>query len=229
MSDELRHQQQAASIEQKINELVQQSRVLEAYLNDNISRQATVTRLLEEARLASNAIENVPTDSEIESFMPVGIGVYIKALVPPVKKLLINIGADVTIEKSKEDSINYIESKIKEFEVALRQLVSQKEQISMRMEQIQAQVNQMLQKGASVTGTTSDSSQSSHHNQQRSRDAGHPDHRPHRARARVRPREGAGGGMRRISRQTLRAASGGGRGTAVPRARQWVVTHPRES
>jgi prefoldin alpha subunit len=172
MSDELRRQQQAASVEQKINELVQQSRVLEAYMNDNISREATVTRLLEEARLASNAIQNVPNDSEVESFMPVGIGVYMKALVPPVKKLLINIGADVTIEKSKEDSINYIESKIKEFEVALRQLVSQKEQISMRMEQIQAQVNQMLQKGASVTGTTSDSSQSSHHNQQRSRDAG---------------------------------------------------------
>lgn len=170
MSDELRHQQQAASIEQKINELVQQSRVLEAYLNDNISRETTVTRLLEEARLASNAIQNVPTDSEVESFMPVGIGVYIKALVPPVKKLLINIGADVIIEKSKEDSINYIESKIKEFEVALRQLVSQKEQISMRMEQIQAQVNQMLQKGSS-TRTTSNNSQLSHHNQ-KSRDAG---------------------------------------------------------
>jgi prefoldin alpha subunit len=170
MSDELRHQQQAASIEQKINELVQQSRVLEAYLNDNSSRETTVMRLLEEARLASNAIQNVPTDSEVESFMPVGIGVYIKALVPPVKKLLINIGADVIIEKSKEDSINYIESKIKEFEVALRQLVSQKEQISMRMEQIQAQVNQMLQKG-STTSTTSNNSQLSHHNQQ-SRDAG---------------------------------------------------------
>lgn len=170
MSDELRHQQQAASIEQKINELVQQSRVLEAYLNDNSSRETTVTRLLEEARLASNAIQNVPNDSEVESFMPVGIGVYIKALVPPVKKLLINIGADVIIEKSKEDSINYIESKIKEFEVALRQLVSQKEQISMRMEQIQAQVNQMLQKG-STTSTTSNNSQLSHHNQQ-SRDAG---------------------------------------------------------
>jgi prefoldin alpha subunit len=166
MSDELRRQQQAASVEQKINELVQQSRVLEAYMNDNISREATVTRLLEEARLASNAIQNVPNDSEVESFMPVGIGVYIKALVPPVKKLLINIGADVTIEKSKEDTISYIESKIKEFEVALRQLVSQKEQISMRMEQIQGQVNQMLQKGAS-----SGSSKSPHPNQQ-SRDAG---------------------------------------------------------
>src|ERR687891_2835714 len=171
MTDELRNQQQAASIEQKINELVQQSRVLEAYMNDSISREATVTRLLEEARLASNAIQNVPTDSEVETFMPVGIGVYIKALVPPVKKLLINIGADVTIEKSKEDAINYIESKIKEFEVALRQLVSQKEQISMRMEQIQGQVNQMLQKGASSSGASSGSSQSPPHNQQ-SRDPG---------------------------------------------------------
>ncbi|HKG86833.1 MAG TPA: prefoldin subunit alpha [Nitrososphaeraceae archaeon] len=173
MTDELRNQQQAASIEQKINELVQQSRVLEAYMNDNISREATVTRLLEEARLASNAIQNVPADSEVETFMPVGIGVYIKALVPPVKKLLINIGADVTIEKSKEDAINYIESKIKEFEVALRQLVSQKEQISMRMEQIQRQVNQMLQKGGgSATGTSGDGSHASHHTQQHSHDAG---------------------------------------------------------
>jgi prefoldin alpha subunit len=176
MTDELRNQQQAASIEQKINELVQQSRVLEAYMNDNISREATVTRLLEEARLASNAIQNVPTDSEVESFMPVGIGVYIKALVPPVKKLLINIGADVTIEKSKEDAINYIESKIKEFEVAIRQLVSQKEQISMRMEQIQRQVNQMLQKGGSATGTSGEGSQASHHTQQRSQDAGQQQH-----------------------------------------------------
>ena len=172
MTDELRNQQQAASIEQKINELVQQSRVLEAYMNDNISREATVTRLLEEARLASNAIQNVPTDSEVESFMPVGIGVYIKALVPPVKKLLINIGADVTIEKNKEDAINYIESKIKEFEVALRQLVSQKEQISMRMEQIQRQVNQMLQKGGSATGSSGDGSQASYRTQQHSHDAG---------------------------------------------------------
>jgi prefoldin alpha subunit len=176
MTDELRNQQQAASIEQKINELVQQSRVLEAYMNDNISREATVTRLLEEARLASNAIQNVPTDSEVESFMPVGIGVYIKALVPPVKKLLINIGADVTIEKNKEDAINYIESKIKEFEVAIRQLVSQKEQISMRMEQIQRQVNQMLQKGGSATGTSGEGSQASHHTQQRSQDAGQQQH-----------------------------------------------------
>ena len=47
---------QQAAIEQKINEMVQQSRILEAYMNETITREATVTRLIGEARLASSAI-----------------------------------------------------------------------------------------------------------------------------------------------------------------------------
>src|SRR5689334_6427061 len=144
---------QQAAIEQKINEMVQQSRIFEEYMNETIIREATVTRLIGEARLASSAIQNVTGESELESLMPVGIGVYIRALVPPVKKLLVNVGAGVTIEKSREDTVNYIESRIKEFEVALRQLANQKQQIGMRMEQIQVQVNQMLQQTGTATKT----------------------------------------------------------------------------
>ncbi|HEY6883093.1 MAG TPA: prefoldin subunit alpha [Nitrososphaeraceae archaeon] len=144
---------QQAAIEQKINEMVQQSRILEAYMNETITRQATFTRLIEEARLSSSAIQSITGESEVESLVPVGIGVYIRASLPPVKKMLVNVGAGVTIEKSKEDTINYIESRIKEFEIALRQLANQKQQIEMRMEQIQGQVNQMLQQ----TRTTSKS------------------------------------------------------------------------
>jgi prefoldin alpha subunit len=144
---------QQAAIEQKINEMVQQSRILEAYMNETITRQATFTRLIEEARLSSSAIQSITGESEVESLVPVGIGVYIRASLPPVKKMLVNVGAGVTIEKSKEDTINYIESRIKEFEIALGQLANQKQQIEMRMEQIQGQVNQMLQQ----TRTTSKS------------------------------------------------------------------------
>lgn len=144
---------QQAAIEQKINEMVQQSRILEAYMNETITRQATFTRLIEEARLSSSAIQSITGESEVESLVPVGIGVYIRASLPPVKKMLVNVGAGVTIEKSREDTINYIESRIKEFEIALRQLANQKQQIEMRMEQIQGQVNQMLQQ----TRTTSKS------------------------------------------------------------------------
>lgn len=137
-------QQQLAAIEQRINEMVQQSKVLEAYMNDVISRQLTVTRLVEEARLASTTIQSISSDSDVESLMPIGIGVYVKTNVPPIKKLLVNFGAGVAIEKSREDALNYVEARIKEYEVAGRHLDAQRQELEMRMQQVQAQVNQML-------------------------------------------------------------------------------------
>jgi prefoldin alpha subunit len=143
-----------AALEQRVNEMMQQARVLEVQLNEIISREAAVGRLIEEAKLASSAVQEVKSEAEIESYVPVGIGVHMKVSVPPVKKLLINIGAGVAIEKSREDTINYIESRLKEFEIALKQLVGQKQQISLRMEQIQVQVNEMVQKATSVRNSS---------------------------------------------------------------------------
>ena len=110
-------QQELAAMEQRINELVQQSRILEAYMNDVMTRQVTVSKLMEEAHLASNTIQNITSESDVESLMPIGIGVYIKTMVPPIKKLLINLDAGVAIEKNREDALNYVETRIKEYEV----------------------------------------------------------------------------------------------------------------
>jgi prefoldin alpha subunit len=138
-----------AALEQKANEMMQQARVLEAHLNEIIAREAAVNRLLEEAKLASSAVQEVQSETEVESYVPVGVGVHMKVSVPPVKKLLINIGAGVAVERSREDTINYIESRLKEFEIALKQLMGQKQQVSLRMEQIQVQVNEMVQRATS--------------------------------------------------------------------------------
>ena len=109
-------QQEMATMEQRINELVQQSRILEAYMNDVMTRQVTVSKLMEEAHLASNTIQNITSESDVESLMPIGIGVYIKTMVPPIKKLFINLDAGVAIEKNREDALNYVETRIKEYE-----------------------------------------------------------------------------------------------------------------
>jgi prefoldin alpha subunit len=138
-------QQELAAMEQRINELVQQSRVLEAYMNDVMTRQVTVSKLIEEAHLASDTIQNITSESDVESLMPIGIGVYVKATVPPIKKLLINFDAGVAIEKSREDALNYVETRIKEYEVAARQLEAQRQEIGMRINQLQSQINQMIQ------------------------------------------------------------------------------------
>ena len=96
------------------------------------------------ARMASTTIQNITSESEVESLMPMGLGVYVKAMVPPIKKLLVNLGAGVAIEKNRDDTLNYVESKIKEYDVAARQLESQRQEIAMRMDQLQSQINQMI-------------------------------------------------------------------------------------
>ena len=143
-SDQSR-QQELAAMEQRINELVQQSRILEAYMNDIMTRQVTVSKLIEEAHLASDTIQNITSESDVESLMPIGIGVYVKTTVPPIKKLLINFDAGVAIEKSREDALNYVETRIKEYEIAARQLEAQRQEIAMRINQLQSQINQMIQ------------------------------------------------------------------------------------
>lgn len=134
------------SSEQKISEMLQQSKILEAYMNDILTKEATVTRLITEGHLASEAIQELASTNQDESLVPIGIGVYLKVTVPQVTNLLVNVGSGVTIEKSKENAKNYVESRIKEFELALKQLQSQKEQIAMRMNQLQNEVSVEMQK-----------------------------------------------------------------------------------
>jgi len=134
------------SSEQKISEMLQQSKILEAYMNDILGKEATVTRLITEAHLASEAIQGLSSTDEQESLIPIGIGVFLKVKVPQVTNLLVSVGSGVTIEKSKENAKNYVESRIKEFELALQQIQSQKEQIAMRMNQLQNEVNAEMQK-----------------------------------------------------------------------------------
>jgi prefoldin alpha subunit len=134
------------SSEQKISEMLQQSKILEAYMNDILGKEATVSRLITEAHLASEAIQGLSSTDKEESLIPIGIGVFLKVTIPQVTNLLVSVGSGVTIEKSKENAKNYVESRIKEFELALQQIQSQKEQIAMRMNQLQNEVNVEMQK-----------------------------------------------------------------------------------
>lgn len=126
--------------------MLQQSKILEAYMNDILTKEATVSRLITEAHLTSEAIQGLSSTNQEESLIPIGIGVFLKVTVPQVTNLLVSVGSGVTIEKSKENAKNYVESRIKEFELALKQIQSQKEQIAMRMNQLQNDVNVEMQK-----------------------------------------------------------------------------------
>lgn len=144
MSNDANSQQRAAA-EQKISEMVQQSKILESYLNDILTREAALTRLTGEAQLASEGLQSLSSDAPVETMVPLGVGTYVRSTIEPVKNLLVSVGAGIAIEKSKNETISYIESKIKEFEIGIGQLNRQKEQITTRLTQIQNEINMIIQ------------------------------------------------------------------------------------
>jgi prefoldin alpha subunit len=144
MSNDANSQQRAAA-EQKISEMVQQSKILESYLNDILTREAALTRLIGEAQLASEGLQSLSSDAPVETMVPLGVGTYVRSTIEPVKNLLVSVGAGIAIEKSRNETISYIESKIKEFEIGIGQLNRQKEQITTRLTQIQNEINMIIQ------------------------------------------------------------------------------------
>jgi prefoldin alpha subunit len=131
--------------EEQAQALLQQMQSLESYLNDLLQREETVMRLLQEATNAVEFMKVIVGNTEYETLVPVGLGVYVKARMNSEKKVIVNIGAGTSMEQSKEFAINYMESRIKELEMVLQQLASQRQEVSMKIEQGQHEMNKLIQ------------------------------------------------------------------------------------
>lgn len=135
--------------EEQAQALLQQMQAMESYLNDLLQREETVMRLLQEATNAVESMKVMTGNVEHETLVPVGLGVYVKAKINPEQKMIVNIGAGASIEQNKESAINYMESRIKELELVLQQLSSQRHEVSMKLEQGQHEMNKLIQSNRS--------------------------------------------------------------------------------
>ena len=125
--------------------LMQQLQAMESYLTDLVQREETVMRLLQEAASAVESMKGMTGNVECETLVPVGLGVYVKAKINPEQKMIVNIGAGASVEQDKNSAINYMESRIKELEMVLQQLASQRQEVSMKLEQGQHEMNKLIQ------------------------------------------------------------------------------------
>ena len=132
------------SEEEKIQALVSQMKMYESYFNDILTRENTVTRMMEEGGLAIEAIKNISGQDTVHTLMPIGTGIYLQASASPNNKLIINIGAGVAIEKDKNSTINFLESRLKEMQVTLQETVGQKQQVATSLEQGKQQMEQLM-------------------------------------------------------------------------------------
>lgn len=100
---------------------------------------------LREAISSVESIRGINQNQELESLIPVGLGTYVKASISGTSKVLLNVGAGIVVEKEHDSAINYLESRIKELQVALNETASQKHEILMRLEHLKQEMNRLIQ------------------------------------------------------------------------------------
>jgi len=131
--------------EEQAQQLMYQMQMLEGYLTDLSQKESSLLNIVREAISATESIKNSKIKSDSEALVPIGMGTYMKAKILPNQKVILNIGAGAAIEKDQESAVNWIESRIKEFEIALQETNAQKQQVIANLESGKKQMNQLMQ------------------------------------------------------------------------------------
>ena len=131
--------------EEQAQQLLYQIQMLESYTANLDQKEEVIMTFLREAISSVESIRGINQNQEFESLLPVGLGTYVKANISGTSKILIDVGAGIVVEKEHNSAINYLESRIKELQVALNETASQKHQVLMRLEQLKQEMNRLIQ------------------------------------------------------------------------------------
>ena len=122
------------SDEEKLNNLVVEVRVLESTYNELTSRQGILERALIENRAALDSIKGLGDNKAGEVLTQIGGGAMLRSPPPDVDKVLVSVGANVVLEKPREEALAVIEERQKEVERSIVSIVGQRDEIKQRLE-----------------------------------------------------------------------------------------------
>ena len=131
--------------EEHAQQLMYQMQMLENYFGELTQKEESLIRIIGEASSAIESIKTISEKPESSTLVPIGMGSFVKANISSNDKFILNLGAGVAIEKDKNSTINFIEARIKEMEVALRDTAVQKQNVMANLEQGKQEMNRLIQ------------------------------------------------------------------------------------
>jgi len=131
--------------EEQAQQLMYQMQMLENYFGQLTQKEESLIRIIGEASSAIESIKSISEKPESSTLVPIGMGSFVKANISSVDKFILNLGAGVAVEKDKNSTINFIEARIKEMEVALRDTTVQKQNVMANLEQGKQEMDRLIQ------------------------------------------------------------------------------------
>lgn len=121
------------SAEETVNALVVEIRVLESTYNELTSRQGLLERALLESRSALESIKGLEGAPSSEVLMQIGGGAILRSQAPSTDRVLISIGANVVIEKPREEAVAILEERSRDAEKTVISIAGQRNEIAQRL------------------------------------------------------------------------------------------------
>jgi len=120
-------------------------RVLEGTYNEYTARQNLLERALLESRAALEAIKGLDGKSQ-EVLTQIGGGAMLRSSPPATDKVLLNIGANIVLEKSKEEAVAMLEERSRDVEKSIVSLAGQRNEIAERLNADRDLLNNLMAK-----------------------------------------------------------------------------------
>ncbi len=137
--------------ENQLRQLITEMRMMEGTVNTLQQRHQLVLSSVSELRLAKQSLEdlkNVKPGSNL--LVPVGGAAFIKASLGDFEKIIVGIGADVSLEMTYDDAVKDVNERLEEMEKAQGSIEQQLGQI---MAQLEAHQNMAERISAEIQGT----------------------------------------------------------------------------
>ena len=131
--------------EEQAQQLMYQMQMLENYFVELSQKEESLIGIIREASSAIQSIKSISDKPETFALVPIGMGSFVKAKLSSEDKFVLNLGAGAAMEKDRDSAVNFIESKIKEMEIALSDIVAQKQQVMANLEHGKQEINRLIQ------------------------------------------------------------------------------------
>jgi len=138
--------------DEEIRRMLVELRLLEGSARTIESRLAVVDTALSEILIANSTLEGIKNKPKgTEALVPVGAGSFIRVELADSEKIVMGVGAGVSLEKSVNDSIESLKNRQDDLEKLRMSLQQQLSQIASRIEDERRTLSDLVKKRGGET------------------------------------------------------------------------------
>ena len=131
--------------QQKVQEMYMEFQVLEQHIRQLQKQLEAVTQQLIELTITSSSLDEFnKTKPGKEIFVPLSSGIFAKASIKDTSGLLVNVGANVVVQKDVASTKKLIQKQMEEIKKIQEQMVGELEKLTNHAAQLEMQLQSMV-------------------------------------------------------------------------------------